>query len=74
MFDDFFVRAVVAGVGAALIAGPLGCFVVWRRMAYFGDTLAHAALLGVAMALLLDVDIMFAVFCISAISQSACWF
>ena len=67
MFDDFFVRALIAGVGAALIAGPLGCFVVWRRMAYFGDTLSHAALLGVAMALLLDIDIMLAVFCISAI-------
>ncbi len=67
MLDDFFVRAVIAGVGAALIAGPLGCFIVWRRLAYFGDTLAHAALLGVAIALLLDIDITLAVFCISAI-------
>nr|WP_197535646.1 metal ABC transporter permease [Pararhodospirillum photometricum] len=47
--DDFLVRALLAGVGLALIAGPLGCFVVWRRMAYFGDTMAHAALLGVAL-------------------------
>jgi len=43
MLDDFFVRALLAGVGVALIAGPLGCFIVWRRLAYFGDTLAHAA-------------------------------
>jgi zinc transport system permease protein len=46
--DNFLLRALVAGIGIALIAGPLGCFIVWRRMAYFGDTLSHAALLGVA--------------------------
>ncbi|MEQ9248217.1 MAG: metal ABC transporter permease, partial [Nitratireductor sp.] len=45
MLDDFFIRALVAGVGLALVTGPLGCFVVWRRMAYFGDTMAHSALL-----------------------------
>ena len=47
--DDFIVRAVIAGMGVALVAGPLGAFVVWRRMAFFGDTLAHSALLGVAL-------------------------
>lgn len=51
MLDDFFVRAVLAGIGVALAAAPLGCFVVWRRMAYFGDATAHAAILGVALAL-----------------------
>jgi zinc transport system permease protein len=51
MFDDFFVRALVGGLGVALVAGPLGCFIVWRRMAYFGDALAHSALLGVALGL-----------------------
>ncbi len=56
MFEDFMVRAVVAGVGVALIAGPLGCFVVWRRMAYFGDTLAHAGLTGVALGLVLGTE------------------
>ncbi len=66
MLDDFFVRALVAGVGVALVAGPLGCFVVWRRMAYFGDTLAHSALLGVAIALALDTEPTLAVFCVSA--------
>jgi zinc transport system permease protein len=47
--DDFIVRAVLAGIGIALVAGPFGCFVVWRRMAFFGDTLAHSALLGIAL-------------------------
>ena len=66
MLDDFFSRALVAGVGVALVAGPLGCFIVWRRMAYFGDTLAHSALLGVALGFLLQVNIMAAVFGVAA--------
>lgn len=57
MLDDFLVRAALAGLGVALAAGPLGCFIVWRRMAYFGDATAHAALLGVALALVLSVSI-----------------
>jgi len=52
--DDFLVRAALAGIGVALAAGPLGCFVVWRRMAYIGDATAHAAILGVALALALS--------------------
>lgn len=67
MFDDFFIRALVAGIGVALVAGPLGCFIVWRRLAYFGDTLSHAALLGVALAFLFQINITVAVFCISAV-------
>ncbi|PTE15538.1 metal ABC transporter permease [Pseudogemmobacter blasticus] len=51
MLDDFLVRAALAGVGLSLATGPLGAFVVWRRMAYFGDATAHAAILGVALAL-----------------------
>lgn len=66
MFDDFFSRALIAGIGVALIAGPLGCFIVWRRLAYFGDTLSHAALLGVALAFLFEVNITLAVFAVSA--------
>ncbi|MCA8882657.1 MAG: metal ABC transporter permease [Rhodobacteraceae bacterium] len=49
--DDFLVRAALAGLGVALAAAPLGCFVVWRRMAYFGDATAHASILGVALSL-----------------------
>ncbi|HGX94196.1 MAG TPA: zinc ABC transporter permease subunit ZnuB [Candidatus Tenderia sp.] len=59
--DDFLLRALLAGLGVALVAGPLGSFVVWRRMAYFGDTLAHAALLGVALGFLLEFNINLAV-------------
>ena len=66
MFEDFFIRALLAGAGVALVAGPMGCFVVWRRMAYFGDTMAHAALLGVALALLFDIEIVLGVFAVTA--------
>lgn len=58
---DFFINALCAGLALALVAGPLGSFVVWRRMAYFGDTLSHAALLGIALGLMLDVNPTFAV-------------
>jgi zinc transport system permease protein len=57
MLDDFIVRAALAGVGVAVAAAPLGCFVVWRRMAYFGDATAHSALFGVAMALALGISV-----------------
>ena len=49
MLENFLVRSALAGIAIALAAGPLGCFVVWRRMAYFGDATAHAAILGVAL-------------------------
>lgn len=67
MFDDFFLRAILAGVGLALTTGPLGCFVIWRRMAYFGDTMAHSALLGVALSLLFSLNLMVSVFLVAAI-------
>ena len=57
MLDDFLIRAGLAGIGLSLATGPLGSFVVWRRMAYFGDATAHAAILGVALALATDLPI-----------------
>lgn len=53
---DFLLYALVAGCAVALVAGPLGTLVVWQRLAYFGDTLAHSALLGTALGLLLQID------------------
>ena len=67
MLNDFFIRALLAGVGIALITGPLGCFVVWRRLSFFAGTLAHSALLGVTMALVFEINIAFSVFLISAV-------
>lgn len=60
-FDAFIWRAIAGGVGVALLTGPLGCFVIWRRMAYFGDSLAHSALLGVALGFLLGTDLILGV-------------
>ena len=62
MLDDFLVRALLAGVGLALVTGPAGCFVVWRHLAYFGETIAHSALLGVVLALVLRVDLVIGIF------------
>jgi zinc transport system permease protein len=59
MLDDFMIRAALAGIGVAVAAAPLGCFVVWRRMAYFGDATAHAAMLGVALSLATQTDVFF---------------
>lgn len=66
MLDDFLTRAVLAGVMVAVVAGPLGAFMVWRRMAYFGDTLAHSGLLGVALGFLLglNLNLMVTVVCV----------
>ena len=66
MFDDFFIRALVAGLGIAIVTGPLGCFIIWRRLSYFGDTLAHSALLGVTLAYTLEFNIALSVFIISS--------
>ena len=55
MPDDFIVRAWLGGLAIAAIAGPLGVFVVWRRMAYFGEALSHSALLGIALGLVLAI-------------------
>ncbi|MDV7340500.1 metal ABC transporter permease [Terasakiella sp. A23] len=65
MLDDFFFRALIAGIGVALCVGPLGCFVVWRRMAYYGDTMAHSALLGVALSFLFEFSMTLGVFVIA---------
>jgi len=67
MFDDFFIRALIAGIGIAIVTGPLGCLVIWRRLSYFGDTLSHSALLGVTLAYAFSINITFSVFIISGI-------
>ncbi|TRD18959.1 metal ABC transporter permease [Palleronia caenipelagi] len=58
MIDGFLMRAGLGGLGLVLATAPLGCFVIWRRMAYFGDALSHAAILGVALALAVQAPIM----------------
>ncbi len=65
MLDDFFTRALIAGIALSLVTGPLGCFIVWRRMSYFGDTMAHSALLGVALSFLFDINLTFGVFVVA---------
>lgn len=67
MVYDFFIRALFAGIGIALITAPLGCFVIWRRLSYFGDTLSHSALLGVGIGIFLGLNFTISVFILCAI-------
>ena len=62
IIDDFMIRAIIAGIGVSVAAAPIGCFVVWRNLAYFGDATAHAAILGVALALLFELSVFVGVF------------
>ena len=57
IMPDFVLYALIAGIGVASVMGATGVFVVWRRMAYFGDTLAHSALLGVAVGFIAGIDV-----------------
>ena len=57
IMPDFVLFALIAGIGVATVMGATGVFVVWRRMAYFGDTLAHSALLGVAVGFISGIDV-----------------
>lgn len=66
LLSDFLVRALIGGVLLAAIAGPLGAFVVWRRMSYFGDTMAHSALLGVTISLGFRIDFFAGIFAVAA--------
>jgi len=69
--DDFMLRALAAGLGLSLISGPLGVFVVWQRMAYFGDTLAHSALLGIALGLLFELNLQLSVLLLAVFIAAA---
>lgn len=55
IIDPFILRGLLAGIAVALVTGTVGCFVIWRRMSYFGDSLAHASLLGVALGVLIGI-------------------
>ncbi len=75
MLEPFFLRALVASLGLAVIAAPLGCFVVWQRLAYFGETVAQAGLIGVALGLALQMDITWGVLVVAlAVAALLVWF
>lgn len=65
--DEFLLRALFGGILVALVSAPLGCLVVWQRMAYFGSTLSHAALLGIALGLLLELDVRLTILLVSVL-------
>ena len=65
MFDEFMFLASLAGLGVAIAAAPRGCFIVLRRMAFFGDATAHAAIRGVALSLTISMPIFAGVLVVS---------
>jgi len=65
--DDFVIRALIAGLAIAVISGPLGCFVVWRHMAFFGATIAHSALLGIGLGIVLGINVTIGLFTVGAV-------
>ncbi len=64
---DFLLRALIGGLGLAVVIGPFGCLIIWQKMVYFGATLSHAALLGIALGLLFQVDLQLAVILVSSL-------
>ena len=67
---DFLLYAYIAGILVAILTGPLGVFVAWQRLSFFGHTLAHSALIGVALGLFLEIDVILAVALVSTILTS----
>lgn len=55
--ETFFIYAIVGGIGVAITSGSLGSFIVWKRMAYFGDAMSHSALLGIALGFLFHINV-----------------
>ena len=68
--EPFLIRALAAGLGLAIVAAPLGCFVVWNRMAYFGETIAQAGLIGIALGLMLKLDLTIAVLVVAVLTAA----
>ena len=59
--DPFIIRGIIAGIAVALVSGLVGCFVVWRRLSYYGESIAHSSLLGAGIGILLGIGINFGV-------------
>ncbi|NRA86911.1 MAG: metal ABC transporter permease [Rhizobiales bacterium] len=70
IFDDFFVRAMVAGIMVAFVAGPFGCLLTWRRMAFMGETIAHSSLLGVVLGIILGILPQYSIIIVAMIMAS----
>jgi zinc transport system permease protein len=65
--EDFIFRAILAAVGISIIAGSLGCFVIWKRMSYFSESISHSALLGVTFGLVSGLGLHFGLFIVGCI-------
>ena len=67
MIDSYILNALYAGICVSIIGGGLGCFVIWKKMAYFGDSLSHSSLLGIALGIALGINTTIGTFVICSI-------
>ncbi len=51
---------ILVSILIGLIFAPLGCFVLWKRYVYFGDGLAHASMLALAISVIAGLPIIYA--------------
>lgn len=68
--EPFLLNALIAGLGISFVSAPLGCFIVWQRMAFFGETIAQASLIGIALGLLWHIDLTAAALAVAVITAS----
>ena len=65
--DDFLLRALFAGLIMVVIAAPMGCLMVWQRLAFLSDTLGHAAVMGVGLGLMLQIEPLYGVLAVALV-------
>jgi zinc transport system permease protein len=65
--EDFIINGLVAAIGISIIAGSLGCFVIWKRMSYFSESISHSALLGVSLGIASGMGIHFGLVIVGAL-------
>lgn len=63
--ENFIINAIIASVAIAVLTGPFGCFVVWKKISYFGDSLAHSVIFAVALSVTLNINLYLSLFLFS---------
>ncbi|HBL11702.1 MAG TPA: ABC transporter permease [Cyanobacteria bacterium UBA11162] len=78
----FMQRALLGGILLGLLGGLLGSFAILRQLSFFSHTVGHAALLGIVLGVLLNLDptltllpftVLFGLGVIYLISQTDLW-
>jgi len=65
--------AWIMGTLLVFLTAPLGCLMLWRRMSFFADTMAHGTLLGVAVAGALSLPLWMGVTLLALLLVAVLW-